>query len=94
MINPIPLHLVKLIAIGNSKGIRIPKGLLQKYGIEDTLVLEECEQGILLHAKEDKKLSWSATFKQIAQSDENWDDFDVTLNDGLEDDDGDQSEKI
>lgn len=83
----------KLIAIGNSKGIRIPKVLLQKYGIEDVVVLEECKHGILLHAKEEKKLSWSETFKQIAQSDENWDDFDVTLADGLEGD-CDESEKI
>ncbi|MFA6036583.1 MAG: AbrB/MazE/SpoVT family DNA-binding domain-containing protein [Legionellales bacterium] len=93
MLDHPPSHDAKLIAIGNSKGIRIPKVLLQKYGIEDMLVLEECEQGILLHAKEDKKLSWSETFKQIAQSDENWDDFDTTLNDGLEDD-CDESEKI
>jgi antitoxin MazE len=92
MKNQTPLHDAKLISIGNSKGIRIPKALLQKYGIEDAIVLEECEQGILLHAKEEKKLSWSETFKQIAQSDENWDDFDTTLNDGLEDDC--ESEKI
>jgi hypothetical protein len=32
---------VKLISIGNSKGIRIPKALLQKYGWSDSLVLEE-----------------------------------------------------
>ncbi len=83
----------KLIAIGNSKGVRLPKALLQKYGIEDLIVLEECEQGILLHAKDEKKLSWSETFKQIAQSDGNWDDFDVTLADGQEEED-DDSEKI
>lgn len=94
MINPkTPTKEVKLISIGNSKGIRIPKGLLQKYGIDDNVVLEECEQGILMHAKEQKKLSWTETYKQIAESDENWDDFDVTNADGLEGE-GDASEKI
>lgn len=91
--DPAPIRDVKLISIGNSKGIRIPKGLLQKYGIEDMIVLEECEEGILMHAKEEKKLSWNETFKQIAQSDENWDDFEVTSADGLEGD-CDESEKI
>ena len=35
---------VKLVPIGNSKGIRIPKQLRQKYGWGDELVLEEQER--------------------------------------------------
>ena len=49
---------VKLIDIGNSKGIRLPKVLLQKYGWGDSLVLEETEQGIFLYSNEKNKLSW------------------------------------
>ena len=41
---------VKLISIGNSKGIRIPKVLLQKYGWGESLVLEETEEGIFLYS--------------------------------------------
>ena len=48
---------VKLIAIGNSKGIRLPKVLLQKYGWGDSLVLEETEEGIFLYSNEKNKLS-------------------------------------
>ena len=40
---------VKLIAIGNSKGIRLPKALIQKYGWSGSLVLEERGDGIFLH---------------------------------------------
>ena len=36
---------VKLIAIGNSRGIRLPKELLDKYGWGERLVLEELEEG-------------------------------------------------
>jgi antitoxin MazE len=82
-----PSRDAKLISIGNSKGIRIPKVLLQKYGLEDNIVLEESEQGVLIYAKEQKKLSWAETYKQIKESDENWDDFEVTSADGLEADD-------
>ena len=75
---------IKLISIGNSKGVRLPKTILQKYGFSDSLLLEETEQGILLRKKEDSKLSWEETYKAMAKEQENWEDFDQTLLDGLE----------
>jgi antitoxin MazE len=77
----------KLVPIGNSKGIRIPKALLQKYGLKNTLLIEETEKGLLLRNKEESKLSWEDTYKNMANEKENWDDFDSTLLDGLEDED-------
>jgi len=76
---------VKLVPIGNSKGVRIPKALLQKYGLANFLLLEETERGLLLRKKEDSKLSWEETYKSMADEKEDWDDFDATLLDGLED---------
>ncbi|MGR3292971.1 MAG: AbrB/MazE/SpoVT family DNA-binding domain-containing protein [Candidatus Scalindua sp.] len=76
---------IKLISIGNSKGIRLPKEILQKYGFSESVVLEEKEEGVLLHRKEDNKLSWENTFKAMSEEKGNWNDFDVTLTDGLED---------
>lgn len=84
---------IKLISIGNSKGIRLPKAILQKYGFVDSLVLEEREQGILLRKKETNKLSWEETYQAIAKEKEDWEDFDAILLDGLEYDELD-SEKI
>jgi antitoxin MazE len=78
---------VKLVPIGNSQGVRIPKALLQKYGLFSSLVLEETEQGILLRRKQEDKLSWQETFKAMAEEDEDWAAFDVALLDGLEEDD-------
>jgi antitoxin MazE len=77
---------VKLVPIGNSQGIRIPKALLQKYGFSDSLVLEETDQGLLLRNKQDDKLSWEETFKAMAEEGEDWTDLDAALPDGLEDD--------
>jgi antitoxin MazE len=37
----------KLVPIGNSKGVRIPKALLQKYGLKDSLLIEETDKGLL-----------------------------------------------
>jgi len=75
---------VKLVSVGNSKGIRLPKALLQKYGWSDSLVLEEAEDGVLLYSKEKNSLSWKETYRAMAAEREDWSDFDVTVADGLE----------
>lgn len=78
---------IKIIPIGNSKGVRIPKALLQKYNLIDSAVLEETAMGLLLRKKKNSKLSWENTYKSMAEEKENWDAFNTTLFDGLEDDD-------
>lgn len=75
---------IKLVAIGNSKGIRIPKALLQKYDFTNSLLLEETDRGLLLRKKKEAKLSFEDTYKAMANENEDWKDFDVTLLDGLE----------
>ena len=78
---------IKLVPIGNSKGVRIPKALLQKYGFNNSLLLEETDRGLLLRKKDDNKLSWEDTYKAMANEKEDWDEFDATLLDGLKDED-------
>ncbi len=76
----------KLVPIGNSKGVRIPKELIQKYGLKDSILLEETESGLLLRNKGGRRLSWEETYKAMAEEKEHWEDFDATLQDGLEED--------
>lgn len=76
----------KIVQIGNSKGIRIPKTMLQKYGFTDSIQIEERDNGILLRNNDNSKLSWEDTFKAMKKENENWNDFDSTLLDGLDDD--------
>ncbi|MCF8129460.1 MAG: AbrB/MazE/SpoVT family DNA-binding domain-containing protein [Deltaproteobacteria bacterium] len=78
---------IKLIPIGNSKGVRLPKALLEKYGLNDSLLLEETDRGLLIRKKTDNKLSWENTYKAMAGEKETWDDYDETLLDGLEGED-------
>lgn len=78
---------LKIVQIGNSKGIRLPKAIIDKYGFADSLCVETAEDGIFLRRKKSDKLSWDETYKAIKNEDENWDDLDVTVNDGLEGDD-------
>lgn len=75
---------VKLTTIGNSKGIRIPKVLLQKHGWSGWLVLEERTDGVFLYGKEKTKLSWKETCRAMAAEREDWSDLDTALADGLD----------
>jgi len=77
---------IKIVHIGNSLGVRLPKNLLQKYGFTHSLILEETSQGLLLRKKQDDKLSWVDTYKAIADEGEDWKEYDQILLDGLEDD--------
>jgi antitoxin component of MazEF toxin-antitoxin module len=36
---------LKIVAIGNSRGVRLPKEIIERYAIEETIVLEAREEG-------------------------------------------------
>ena len=76
MENHVRIRDAKLVPIGNSRGVRIPKALLQKYGFKNSLLIEETESGLLLRKKEENKLSWEETYKAMADEKESWNDFD------------------
>jgi antitoxin MazE len=75
---------LKVVAIGNSRGVRLPKHLLAKYAIEDAVVAEERDEGVLLRSKRDRRLSWKDTYKEMAEEREDWRDFEAAVADGLE----------
>ena len=81
-----PPHIreVKLIAIGNSKGIRLSKSLLEKYGWSDRLVLEELEESVILRGGDSQNLSWEETYRAMAAEAEDWSDLDIAVADGLD----------
>jgi len=75
---------IKLIQIGNSKGIRLPKKLISKYKLDTGISLIEKDDGILIKPQtEDEKLSWEQTYKDMAEEKEDWKDLDITSGDGL-----------
>jgi antitoxin MazE len=56
---------VSLIRIGNSKGIRLPKALLEKYNIQDTIELVLKKGYIVLKPKTKASDGWEAAFKTL-----------------------------
>ena len=75
---------LKVVPIGNSRGVRLPKAVLDKYAIRDAVVVEEREEGLLLRSKKDKRLSWEETYREMAREREDWADFESTVADGLD----------
>jgi antitoxin MazE len=77
---------IKVVPIGNSRGVRLPKSTLTKYSIKSSVLPKEREEGILLRSKDDKRLSWEDTFKEMALEKEDWGDLEAATADGLDKD--------
>jgi antitoxin MazE len=74
---------LKIVPIGNSRGVRLPKEIIERYAIEDSIVLEAREETLIFRNTRDKRLSWEGTFKAMAREREDWSDFEGTVADGL-----------
>jgi antitoxin MazE len=67
------LKAAKVVQIGNSKGIRLPKAMLVRAGLGEDVVLEQTEDGIMIRPKKEEKLSWEETFKAMSlETEEDW----------------------
>lgn len=49
----------RLVRIGNSRGVRIPKPLLQQAGLEDEVHLRVVEGGIVIEAAKAPRAGWA-----------------------------------
>ena len=63
--------LVSVIRIGNSKGIRVPKVILERFGIKDKIDMEVTEKGILLSPVSDvPRKGWAEAFCRMHENNE------------------------
>lgn len=63
---------ISLISIGNSKGIRLPKTILEKYNIQDSIELILEKGFIILKPKTSARKGWEKSFKKMHEnSDDN-----------------------
>jgi len=72
---------ISIIPIGNSKGIRLPKTVLEKYNITDTVELILEKGYIILKPKSAPRNGWEKAFKKMH---DNGDD-NFLLNEAFED---------
>lgn len=60
----------RIIQIGNSQGIRIPKVLLEEADISGEIDLVAVEDGILIRSISKPRSDWDAAFARSTESDE------------------------
>jgi antitoxin MazE len=59
---------IPIIRIGNSKGIRLSKTLLEKYNIKEKVELVLEKGYIILKPKAEPRKNWEKAFKQMHES--------------------------
>lgn len=64
--------LVSLIPIGNSKGIRLPKAILEQLNIKDKLEMEVVDKQLILKPINNKpRDGWEKALKEMSSNDDN-----------------------
>ena len=58
---------LKIIAIGNSQGVRLPQALLRRYGMAEQVILQELPDGLMLRGTGSGKASLRQTFSEMAR---------------------------
>ena len=56
----------RIVRIGNSQGIRIPKPLLEQSGLEDEVELEVRPDEIVIRAASRARADWDNAFQRMA----------------------------
>jgi antitoxin MazE len=80
-------EILKVVPIGNSKGVRIPSAVLRRQGIENEVECIETLEGVLLRPVKTTELSFEAAFAEMAHDRGVMDevhDMEGTVGDGLE----------
>ena len=58
----------KIVKIGNSKGVRIPKALLEQAGLSEDVLLEATNNAIVIRASREPRDGWARQFKDMASA--------------------------
>ena len=58
----------RIVRIGNSQGIRIPKPLLEQSGLREEVELEVQHNQIIIRPAEKRRQGWDAAFQAMAKN--------------------------
>ena len=57
-----------LIPIGNSRGVRIPKPLIEQCGLTDDIEMDVRDRMLVIHSPCHPRAGWDHAFKSMARS--------------------------
>lgn len=76
----------KLVRIGNSKGIRLPKSMLVQTGMTERIEIEARGRSIILKPIKEPRSGWEASFakgsSKLSKEDRAWLDADLVFGEG------------
>ena len=58
----------KVVKIGNSRGIRIPKSIIDESGLKSDVELEVIDGQIIIKSLSKNRSSWDSAFKKMAKN--------------------------
>jgi len=71
-----------LISIGNSKGVRLPKAIIEQAGLTDKLDIEVSGDAVIIRSAKKRREHWDAAAAACHQAGEDrLDDWDATTSD-------------
>lgn len=74
--------LVNLIRIGNSKGVRLPKAVIEQAGLKDEIEMEVKDGKVVLSSTRSRRAGWETAAKACHDAGhDDLGDWDATLND-------------
>ncbi|MDP2301675.1 MAG: AbrB/MazE/SpoVT family DNA-binding domain-containing protein [Ignavibacteria bacterium] len=60
--------ITKIVRIGNSRGIRIPKSIFDQSGIKDEVELEVKDKKIIIKNVSEVRKNWDLAFKKMSKN--------------------------
>lgn len=60
--------ITKVIKIGNSRGIRIPKSIIEQSGIKNEVELEVKEDKIIIKSLSEVRKNWNSAFQKMSEN--------------------------
>ena len=57
----------RIVKIGNSHGIRIPKPLLEQTGLSGEVEIQAAENGLVIQPVKKARAGWAAAFEKMAR---------------------------
>jgi len=62
--------ITKVIKIGNSRGIRIPKSIIEQSGIKNEVELEVKDDKIIIKSLSEIRKNWNLAFQKMSKNNE------------------------
>jgi antitoxin MazE len=60
----------KLIRIGNSQGVRIPKPIIEEIGLSEEIEMVLKDNQIILRSADDTRKNWDQAFERMAEKED------------------------